>query len=265
MKYLFLITLAALTATLTAAERHIVAKGKSDYVIVYNNSTGVPLRAAQDLRDYIHKATGVKLPLVKNSQRKNRPAFLIGFDKVTVPEGFIVRTSGKDIHISGNDTPGNVENAHWATGARTGTWYGVCDFLEKQLGVRWFMPGELGEYVPQRTRWSVPDLNYSDHPAMDKRRMSYVAVGVNPRHVREGMIFLRRNRHGSAESWAASHSWLHHLKGKDYFAQHPEWFAMVGGRRLGLDQGHGLHMCTTNSEALDQYAKNLIAYRKKFK
>ncbi|MBR2873943.1 MAG: DUF4838 domain-containing protein [Lentisphaeria bacterium] len=266
MKNILLTVLAVLVCAAEAAERIIVKNGKSDYVIVYNTSTGVPLRAAQDLQHYIHKAVGVKLPLVKNAQRKNRPAFVVGFDKVTAPEAFIVKTAGRDIHISGNDTQGNVENAHWASGARTGTWYGVCDFLEKQLGIRWFMPGELGEYVPKRKEWSVPDLDYKDKPAMDKRRMSYVAVGVTPQNIREGFLFLRRNRHGNADSWAASHSWLHHLKGKDYFDKHPEWFAQVGGRRLGLDPlGHGLHLCTTNKEALDQLAKNLIAYRKQFK
>ena len=108
MKHLFLIILTALAVTLTAAERVIVENGKSDYVIVYNTSTGVPLRAAQDLQHYIHKAVGVKLPLVKNAQRKNRPAFVVGFDKVTAPEAFIVKTAGRDIHSSGNDTQGNV-------------------------------------------------------------------------------------------------------------------------------------------------------------
>ena len=111
MKHLFLIILTALAVTLTAAERVIVENGKSDYVIVYNTTTGVPLRAAQDLQQYIHKAVGVKLPLIKNAQRKNRPAFMVGFDQVTAPEAFIVKTVGRDIHISGNDTLGNVENA----------------------------------------------------------------------------------------------------------------------------------------------------------
>ena len=94
MKNLLFIALAVLVCAAEAAERIIAKNGKSDYVIVYNTTTGVPLRAAQDLQHYIHKAVGVKLPLVKNAQRKNRPAFVVGFDKVTAPEAFIVKTAG---------------------------------------------------------------------------------------------------------------------------------------------------------------------------
>ena len=251
---------------LCGAERVIVKNGKSDYVILYSTATGVPRRAALDLQTYIYKATGVKLPFVTAANRNGRPAFLIGFEKVTVPEGFIVKTSGKDIIISGNDTPGQVENAHWATGARTGTWYGVCDFLEQQLGIRWFMPGPLGEYVPKRKNWSVPDLDHSDHPLMEKRDMSYVSGGPNGKKEGEPNLFKRRNRCGKANSWQASHSWLHQLPGKKYFKDHPEWFAYIGGRRYPYDSmGHGLQICTTNPQALDELAKNLIQFTKKWK
>ena len=252
--------------TLCGAERIIVQNGKSEYVICHGSATAVPRRAAADLQTYIQKATGAKLPIVNISKRGNKPAFLIGFEKVDTPEGFIVKTSGRDIIISGNDTKGQVENAHWATGARTGTWYGVCDFLENQLGIRWFMPGPLGEYVPKRKTWSVPDLNYADHPEMEKRDMGYVSGGPNAKKEGEPDLFKRRNRCGKANSWKASHSWLHNLPGKKYFKDHPDWFAYVGGRRYSLDsQGHGLQICTTNPAALDELAKNLIASTKQWK
>ena len=251
---------------LCGAERVIVKEGKSPYVICYSSVTGVPRRAALDLQSYIQKATGVKLPFVTREKIAGRPAFYIGFEKVEVPEGFIVKTSGKDIIISGNDTPGQIENAHWADGARTGTWYGVCDFLEKQLGIRWFMPGPLGEYVPKKKNWSVPDLDYSDFPLMEKRDMSYVSGGPNGKKEGEPNLFKRRNRMGKANSWQASHSWLYQLPGKKYFKDHPDWFAMVGGRRYPYDSmGHGLQICTTNPQALDELAKNLIKFRKRWK
>lgn len=251
---------------LCGAERVIVKNGKSDYVICYSSATGVPQRAASDLQLYIRKATGAKLPIVPLAQKGSRPAFLVGFEKVDVPEGFIVKTSGKDIIISGNDTQGQVENAHWADGARTGTWYGVCDFLEKQLGIRWFMPGPLGEYVPKRKNWSVPDLDYNDHPLMEKRDMNYVSGGPNGKKEGEPNLFKRRNRCGHANSWSASHSWLHQLPGNKYFKDHPEWFAYIGGRRYPYDSmGHGLQICTTNPQALDELAKNLIQFTKQWK
>ena len=247
----------------------VVTNGKSDYVIVIapKAQQEVARYAAKDLQSYIQKATGAKLPIVKEAQKGNRPAFMLGFIKVDKPEGFVIKTQGKDIHISGNDTPGNVLNNHWASGARVGTWFGVADFLEKQLGIRWFMPGEMGEYVPKRSSLDVPALDYADSPRFESRRLGYqTRAGMPAKQVNEVQLFMRRNRVGHTNSWCAWHSWLHYLKKEDYFDKHPEYFAMVGGRRLGTySHGHGLQICTTNPKALDQLAENMMADLKKRK
>ena len=253
---------------LAAAPLQVVKEGKSPYcIVVAPDNPGPAAFAARDLQTYIQKATGARLPILKPEKRGSRPAFMIGFDKVTEPEGFRVRTAGNDIYISGNDTKGDVLNNHWANGARTGSWHGVCDFLEKQLGIRWFMPGELGEYVPKRSNWTVPELDYHDAPRFDHRRLNYqTRPGMSKKQAQENHYFGRRNRSGNANVWLASHSWLHHLPKSKYFKDHPEYFALVGGRRLGTDAlNHGLQICTTNPEALDQLAANLIDYAKRFK
>ncbi len=257
--FLFLSTL--LTVSLVSAFP-VVKNGKSDYVIVLSSKAQqqVVRAAANDLRTYIFKATGAKLPIVKEAQKGSRPAFMLGFIPVDKPEGFVVKTQGRDIHISGNDTAGDVYNNHWANGARVGTWFGVADFLEKQLGIRWFFPGDLGEFVPKRADWDVPELNYSDAPRFESRRLGYqTRKGMSPKQVLEMQLFMRRNRVGHTNSWCAWHSWLHYLKKEDYFNKHPEYFAYVGGRRLATySHGHGLQICTTNPKALDQMAENMM-------
>ena len=251
-----------------AAPLQVVKEGESPYCIVVDPANpGPAVWAARDLQTYIFKATGARLPIVKPEKRGDRPAFLIGFDKVTEPEGFRIRTDGRDIRISGDDTKGDILNNHWANGARTGSWYGVCDLLEKQLGIRWFMPGELGEYVPKRSSWSVPEMDCSGAPRFDHRRLNYQTRPWMPKkQIAENQLYARRNRSGNANVWRASHSWLHNLPGKKYFKEHPDYFALVGGRRISSDPlGHGLQICTTNPAALDQLAANLIAEAKKFK
>ena len=262
--------LLVLSGVLAAAPLQVVKNGKSDYCIIFNPksvNTEAVWRAACDLQQYIFKATGVKLPMVKENARKNRPAFLIGFEKVMTPEGFIVKTKGKDIIISGNDTAGNVLNDHWATGARLGTWFGVSDFLEKQLGVRWFFPGELGEYVPKRKEWSVPELDYADAPRFVHRSLNYqTRKGMPKKQIEANQYFNRRLRSGHANSWCGWHNWHRYLKKEDYFAKHPEYFAYVGGRRYAMDPlKHGLQLCVTNPEALDQLAANMLKDLKKNK
>ena len=261
--------LSALFAATLLSAVPVVQNGKSPYVIVVSPKAqqAVMRAAASDLQTYIFKATGAKLPIVKEAKRGNRPAFMLGYIKVDKPEGFVVKTQGKDIHISGNDTEGDVYNNHWASGARVGTWFGVADFLEKQLGIRWFMPGEKGEYVPKRANWEVPELNYADAPRFESRRLGYqTRKGMPKNQVSEVQLWMRRNRVGHNNSWCAWHSWLHYLKKEDYFDKHPEYFAYVGGRRLGsYSFGHGLQICTTNPKALDQLAANMMADIKKRK
>ena len=269
MKKLLSLFLLALTAgALCAAPLTIVKNGKSDYCIVLNPkavNAEVLRYAAADLQTYIRKATGVKLPIVKSEKRNGRPAFLIGFEKVDKPEGFVVKTAGRDVIISGNDSAGSVLNCHWATGARIGTWHGVSDFLEKQLGVRWFFPGELGEYVPQKAEWILPELDYADSPRFEFRSLNYqTRKGMPKAQVNENYLFNRRNRSGRADTWCGWHNWHRYLKKEDYFKTHPEYFAYVGGRRYNHDPlNHGLQICVTNKEALDQLAANMLKDLKK--
>ena len=44
-----------------------------------------------------------------------------------------------------------------------GTEYAVYDFL-RSLGVRWFMPGEFGEVVPQQRTIRVPEQQVREKP-----------------------------------------------------------------------------------------------------
>ena len=99
-KLLLLAVCFCVAGVLSAAPLTIVKDGKSSYCIIWNRkgvNQEVLWRAAGDLQSYIYKSTGVKIPVVRMEQRKNRPAFLIGFEKVATPEGFIVKTVGKDV------------------------------------------------------------------------------------------------------------------------------------------------------------------------
>ena len=267
MKKIFILCCLALFFSLPALT--VVSEGKSDYVIVISpKAEKAAHAAAMDLQEYIFKATGAKLPIVKEAKAGKRPAFRVGYIKVDTAEGFVVKVQGKDIHISGNDTPGDPYNNHWAYGSRTGTWYGACDFLERFLGVRWFMPGELGEYVPKTRTLTIPDdLNYKDAPKMALRWSRQVGSGKRSKaDLQECRKWRRRNRDGQAVHWCAWHSWCRHIKGSDYFKDHPEWFALVGGRRYQHDHlGHGMQICTTNPEALDKFAENLMKAHSHYK
>ena len=87
------------------------------------------------------------------------------------------------------------------------------------------MPGELGEYVPKTRNLIIPDdLDYKDAPKMALRWSRQVGSGKRSKADRhECRKWRRRNRDGQAVHWCSWHSWVRHLKGSDYFKDHPEW------------------------------------------
>ena len=175
------------------------------------------------------------------------------------PEGFVIKTAGDNLYIAGKDTDGDANSDHWQSAPQAGTWNGVDTFLEKYLDIRWFFPGDKGEYVPQRKDLSLNDINISDYPKMEYRRLDYVTWdSMSPARRTEVKAWKRRNKNGWSVVWLGSHSWLVNFRGEDYFKAHPDWFAEVDGRRVAYRGECGLQMCTSNPGALDKFAEIII-------
>ena len=248
----------------------IVKDGKSDWrIIVAPQPQPITLRAADDLQLYIRKSTGVLLPI-------ERTGIVTGGKKIVVgdceaarqaginviglkPEGFVIKTAGGNLYIAGKDIKGDANSDHWRTAPQAGTWNGVSVFLEKYLDIRWFFPGEYGEYVPVHKDLILDNINISDYPKMEYRRMSFLWwKNMDSAQIADVKDWERRNKNGWSTVWSGSHSWRENFRGEDYFKQHPEWFAEVNGRRLAYNGQYGLQMCTTNPQALDKFAETII-------
>ncbi len=251
------------------AELQIVKDNKSDYQVVIGKlAPSVVKAAANDLINYLNKSTGAKLPLSHDGRTNNKASIIIGdctasrkaginTDKLP-PEGFVIKTIGKNLYIVGRDTKGSADSDHWYNAPQAGTWNGVSTFLQKYLNIRWFMPGDEGEYVPEIKDLTLNDINISDAPKMDYRRMAYLWwKGLNSERINDIKLWKRRNLNGWSIIWRGWHIWLQRMPAKKYFKQHPDWFAKVNGRRLEYSP-HGAQLCTTNPGALDEFAKNIL-------
>ena len=249
---------------------NIVKDGKSEWrIIVAPQPLPVTLRAAEDLQLYIKKSTGATLPVEKTGIVTGRNNIVVGDCEAThkaginvpefKPEGFVIKTAEGNLYIAGKDTKGDANSDHWLIAPQAGTWNGVSAFLEKYLDIRWFFPGEYGEYVPERKDLILGDINISDSPKMEFRRMGYLWWnGMSLAKIAEVKDWERRNKNGWSTVWNGSHSWIENFRGEDYFKTHPEWFAEVNGRRLASNGEYGLQMCTTNPQALDKFAETII-------
>lgn len=129
---------------------------------------------------------------------------------------------------------------YWASDER-GSYNGVCDFL-RGLGVRWFMPGELGEVIPKRPSIKLPKVDRTVHPDF-QIRTSNLRFGIH-----DDQAVMWSMRLGIRP--AAGIGWAHGLNGvtrtKEMREKHPECYALYAGRR------HQEKQCLSSPELLKQ-------------
>lgn len=211
----------------------IVDNGKSEYVIVVpGNPKPGDQKAAELLQEYINRISGCRLTIVSELDKPIKTEISIGFNnRIPVgsftkfePDEFKIRTEGKKLFILG--------------GNHKGTYYGVVDLLEKQLGCRIYAPDV--EYVPENNNIVLQPLNYSDKPA-NKLRIVHGMFNDNPAY-KEWMRLDNINE-VFAEGYYV-HTFNRLVPWEKYFSSHPEYYAFMNGKRI-IDQ-----LCMSNPDVL---------------
>lgn len=133
-----------------------------------------------------------------------------------------------------------------------GSFNAVTDFL-RSLGMRWFRPDELGEIIPAISTIPLPDVDKTVEPDFPLR-YPYCFGGRYGQAPREYMLWQLRLGVNHAPDLVGAGNLGH---GIDYVhssleikVEHPEWFALIGGKRL-TDKGSGIP-CLSSQELLQQ-------------
>ncbi len=245
----------------------IVQAGKSEYRIVVPKTAPSSLKAAAlELQRAVELSTGVKLPVVDESQQQAGNYISLGATaqaakanlttKGVAEEGFRIVSRGDKIYILGPDTADGQRTQFGGTS--NGTANGVYSFLEDYLQVAWLMPGELGRDVPRKTTWNIPDnINRQEAPHFLNRRQDYMQNALPS--VKEW-----QSRQKQGFSFRINH-W-HNIKGvikPEFYETNPEWFAMIDGKRPRPDERVDYKVETTNPEVVRLFAEAALeAYKK---
>ena len=134
-----------------------------------------------------------------------------------------------------------------------GTEYGVYEFLERYVGVRWLMPGADGTDVPKRETITVPRESLRHEPAFFSRLFS----GLRGRAQDE---WARRNRmHGRV---SFHHNLLHLFPPETYTKTHPEFFPMHKDERYlpPTNSTHRWQPCFTATGIVDEAVANITRF-----
>ena len=208
------------------------------------------IRAADEFADYTERMTGVRLPV---ASRADGAAVRIVRDDSFGDDGFRLTSDWTGVTVRG--------------GVR-GCLYGVYELLETYGGVGWFASWRT--VVPKTDRFALPDgLDVTERPAFKMRMTSWLDAqnGDFASRLRlNGFVNRLEARHGGeacrfGRRMGSCHTFAHLLPARKYFKDHPEYFAMRGGKRT-LDErlapwGY-TQPCLTNPDVLRIVTSNVL-------
>ncbi|MBU0608495.1 MAG: DUF4838 domain-containing protein [Armatimonadetes bacterium] len=230
-------------------------------IVVSRDASDLQTAPARELQRVIQRATGARLPLRDDDEAVTGNLVLVGESALTRQMGlpgqplsgdaFLIKSVPGRLVLLGHDDVlgGKAANAFSPGRCKAGTSNAVQAFLHDVCGVRWFMPGKLGEVVPATPALEVSSLDRREQPAREYVLGSF-ASGDNGKWARRELLgsslFIKH---------MGGHLWYSLIPQKQVFATHPEWFALLDGKRAG----EGNHLCVTNKEMFTKAAANLKA------
>ena len=223
--------------------------GNSDYTIVIDeNAPASEQYAASELQTWLKEVCGVTLPIVGLDGGEEGKRLVVGYNPIVkdlVP--MAQPQSPSDDSFTWCSKGGDI--LFWG-GCERGTLYSVYDFLEEELGIRWY--SEDATVVPEKKKWSFSKLYNQETPALLVRDNCMLAPRTNP-------VFSARLRNnftrlpdkepgttipGTAEGYWGVHAMASHVPADKYFKEHPEYFSLYNGKRC-TDQ-----LCLSNPDVL---------------
>lgn len=138
---------------------------------------------------------------------------------------------------------------HFWTFDEKGTYNGVCDYL-RSLGVRWYMPGDVGEVVPTQASLPLPRIDQEVHPDFAVRRFNF-------RYRTDGYdVALWAMRLGVRDPYdlMVAHGLTPMTKREEYLAAHPEYFGLYNGKRMNSPETKYNHPCLSNEAFIQDTA-----------
>ncbi|MCD6360402.1 MAG: DUF4838 domain-containing protein, partial [Armatimonadetes bacterium] len=224
----------------------ITVDGRPDgIIIVAAQATDHERAAAAELQAYLQRITGAEVPVVVEGEGGEGFPAHVGHTQAAADKGLVERASalGDDGLLMYADDDG----LFLLGGGELGTYYAVYAFLEEKLGVRWLNPDPLGEIVPEMPTVTIGRMDETQTPDF---KMRWIGRGQWALRSRQN-VRLPDDALG-LKVYASAHTFRRFVPPDEYFDEHPEWFALVGGVRKRYEGVHGNQLCTSNPEVLEK-------------
>ena len=237
---------------ITLGPKCILVQDRTYYadIVTGKNVSNQVIIAAKRLAKYIEKSTGVLLPITKAGSNNQLIHIHVG------PSTYV---NGLNLDLANLDADGFVISFPDAGNiviigpSDWGTEFGVYEFLERYIGVRWLMPGPDGEHVPKKNIVELPLQEVRQEPAFFSRMLSGL-----PNETQQ--TWARRNRMHSRISF--HHNLIRLFPPEEYTKIHPEFFPIINGKRYlpPTNSTHSWQPCFTAPGIVGEAIKNINKY-----
>lgn len=247
-------------------------------VILPTKATESETYAAQELATYLEKMTSKTIEVITNDAPQaltGQPLIILGNHPLNADlqpqslgvEESIISVEENRLRIVGGSEPPIIGPNNTVYVQDRGTLYGVYELLD-QLGVRWYRSEPWGEHVPQYKeikldrgkQTSKPAYTYrwglgssSNIPTTEAGLQSLAWAVRNRQNTRMAPV----PRFGGSYQTYIHHNYAFFLPSYRYYKDHPEYFALVNGKRSPHREAQP---CMGNPEVREVMAQNLINY-----
>ena len=271
-----------LTGSLSAFD--LVKDGKTAEIVLPGNAHPSTILAAQELSDYTGKVTGKKLVVVAGKSNAKNKIYIGTLDTLkNIPASAV-----KALKNAKQDEAHFIcakGNTLWIVGKQeVAELYATYQFIEDKLGVRWLkIPDKTdsGEYVPKRKTVVLSDYEKFREPAFAFRQLYQSSSRANAIPF-QGKIWATRNGYQTPRAYETSipydkpespftkfysariprsqnslggghMTFMSPMPPKTTFDKHPEYFALIDGKRV-----KGNQYCISNPEVRRNVADHII-------
>lgn len=241
-------------------------------IIVYDDNSVIQQTAAKELQTYLKKIFNFGPPI--SSRKKTLvagPRFYLGegfvrdsiFKIDTLPkDAFIKAFRNGNIYLGGkDDLDARSVQEHFlsrAERANFSTLFAVYDFLENDLGVHWFFPTRLGEFIPRSSEYIFAEEVLTEKPAFVERTFGktlYYDVDTI-------MLWMLRNKVTYLKGPTTyKHIWNKILPPKKFYDSNPAIYAKYDGNRKKVSKnGRPAQLCTSNPKTINLFIRQSQKY-----
>ena len=226
-------------------------------VVISKTPSACERYAAEELRDYVEKATGVRMH-IGSAVVPGMKSVFVGESALRVLEepvdalgedGFRIAERDGDVLVAGSP--------------KRGVLYGVYELLEKFAGIRWY--SSWHQVVPRQDVIAIPaGYDHSEIPSFEMREPFWYDVLEHPEFAARLRVNSRswrttEEKYGGMPfrfggGLASCHTFNTLMPPDEFFASHPEYFSLEGGRRVKNPS----QLCLTNPDVVRIVAERVL-------